>query len=53
MYETYCLDEINLSNEDIVIDCGANVGDADVLIQSKTNNPQYIGLSLIQNFLLI
>lgn len=43
MYETYCLDEINLSNEDIVIDCGANVGELMYSFSQKQITPQYIG----------
>ena len=27
LFETYCLDEINFNSEDLIIDCGANVGE--------------------------
>ena len=43
MYETYCLDEINLSNEDTVIDCGANVGELLYSFRQKNIYPKYFG----------
>lgn len=43
MYETYCLDEINLSNEDTIIDCGANVGELLYSFRQKNIFPKYFG----------
>lgn len=42
IYNTYCLDFISFDSNDKVIDCGANVGELYVALESKKINVEYI-----------
>ena len=44
IYETYCLHHLEFSNGDIVIDCGANVGELYVSFLYNNINVDYIGI---------
>lgn len=35
IFKSYCLDFINIENDDLVIDCGANVGELNIAIKQK------------------
>jgi len=41
--ESYCLDEIDFSNDDVIIDCGANVGELKLAIEAYGKNINYFG----------
>ena len=40
---SYCLDEIDFSNDDVIIDCGANVGELKLAIEAYGKNINYFG----------
>ena len=40
---SYCLDEIDFSNNDVIIDCGANVGELKLAIEAYGKNINYFG----------
>jgi len=41
--ETYCIEDVDLQNNDVVIDCGANVGEVNIALRSKNINVNYYG----------
>ena len=41
--ETYCLDGLKVSKDDLVVDCGANVGELFYALKLKNDNFNYIG----------
>jgi len=41
LYSSYCLDEVNFSNGDVVIDCGANVGELNLAFKMKKIDIEY------------
>ena len=43
LYDSYLLNNIDFNNQDLVIDCGANVGELYLSIKSNNPNIQYIG----------
>lgn len=43
LYDSYLLNNIDFNNQDLVIDCGANVGELFLSIKSNNPNIQYIG----------
>ena len=43
LYDSYLLNNIDFNNQDLVIDCGANVGELFLSIKSNSPNIQYIG----------
>jgi FkbM family methyltransferase len=45
----YLLDQIQFSDGDIVIDCGANVGDLNLYFRSKNIRIEYVGIEPGQN----
>lgn len=44
LFNSYLLDYIDFSNEDLVIDCGANVGELDLAFKQKKININYVGI---------
>ena len=44
LFKTYCLDEIDFSDGDTVVDCGANVGELNFSFYYKKININYIGI---------
>lgn len=42
LFETYCLDEINFNSEDLIIDCGANVGELYMSLLLKEKSCKYV-----------
>ena len=44
IHKTYCIEKINFSKEDIVIDCGANSGDFFIELKDHINSTNYIGI---------
>jgi len=42
LYFSYCLDYIDFSNNDVVIDCGANVGELNIALKYNKKNVKYI-----------
>lgn len=44
LYETYCLDYIDFNDGDVIIDCGANVGELNYAFYLRNLNIQYIGI---------
>ena len=43
LYDSYLLNNIDFNDQDLVIDCGANVGELFLSIKSNNPNIQYIG----------
>lgn len=43
IYKTYCLDFINFEQDDLIIDCGANVGELNTAIKYFGYDLKYIG----------
>lgn len=43
LYKTYCLDDITFNEDDLIIDCGANVGELYVSLKIHNNNFKYVG----------
>ena len=43
LYDSYLLNNIDFNDQDLVIDCGANVGELFLSIKSNSPNIQYIG----------
>lgn len=43
LYDSYLLNNIDFNSQDLVIDCGANVGELFLSIKSNNPNIQYIG----------
>ena len=44
IHKTYCIEKLNFSKEDIVIDCGANSGDFFIELKDHINPANYIGI---------
>jgi FkbM family methyltransferase len=42
-YDSYCLNKIKFSKEDIIFDCGANIGELYVALQEKNHLIRYVG----------
>ena len=42
LFDSYCLQKINFKDEDVVIDCGANVGELGLSFKNKGLNLNYI-----------
>jgi len=42
LLNSYCLNSIEINNEDIILDCGANVGELNLALLSKNIKTQYI-----------
>jgi len=42
LFSTYCLDSLNFSENDLVVDCGANIGELRYSFLNKDINIQYI-----------
>tara|TARA_B100001057_G_scaffold385756_1_gene392535 strand:- start:551 stop:1423 length:873 start_codon:yes stop_codon:yes gene_type:complete len=40
--ESYCLDKIDFQENDVIIDCGANLGELNLALKSKNVNAKYI-----------
>ena len=40
---TYCIEDVNLENSDVVIDCGANNGEINTALKLKNINVNYFG----------
>ena len=43
LIETYCIEDLNLENNDVVIDCGANNGEINIALKLKNINVNYFG----------
>lgn len=43
LYDTYCLNEINIEDGDLVLDCGANVGELNIAFYKKGIKINYVG----------
>ena len=41
LYKTYCLDQIKFEDSDLIIDCGANVGELYLALEYKNINVKY------------
>ncbi len=44
IHKSYCIEKLNFSKEDIVIDCGANSGDFFIELEDHINPGNYIGI---------
>jgi len=54
LFKTYCLDEIEFSDGDTIVDCGANVGELNFSFYYKKININYIGIEPdIETFLCL
>tara|TARA_B100001996_G_scaffold374870_1_gene354082 strand:- start:765 stop:1622 length:858 start_codon:yes stop_codon:yes gene_type:complete len=42
-FKAYCLDQIDFKDDDIFIDCGANVGEVNIALKFNNINVKYIG----------
>jgi FkbM family methyltransferase len=49
LFESYCLDFIEFKKNDLVIDCGANVGELQIAFELKKINIDYIGFEPDKN----
>jgi len=43
LYDTYCLNEINIKDGDLILDCGANVGELNIAFYKKGIKINYLG----------
>ena len=41
IYEAYCLNHIDISNQDLIVDCGANVGELNLALSYKNIDVNY------------
>lgn len=44
IHKSYCIDKLNFSKKDIVLDCGANSGDLFIELKDNINSKNYIGI---------
>ena len=42
LYKTYCIDSLTLNSGDLVVDCGANVGELELALKIKNKKINYI-----------
>ncbi len=43
LYDSYCLNKIKFNEEDIVLDCGANIGELYISLIEKNHKVRYVG----------
>ncbi len=41
LFNSYCLDKVNINTNDVIIDCGANVGELNIALKLKNLNVNY------------
>jgi FkbM family methyltransferase len=44
LFETYCLEQVSFCDNDLIIDCGANIGELNYSFKFKNINIKYIGI---------
>jgi FkbM family methyltransferase len=44
LFETYCLEQVSFSDNDLIIDCGANIGELNYSFKFKNININYVGI---------
>jgi len=44
IYDAYCLDKVNFKTDDLIIDCGANVGELNISLKLRGLNVRYFGI---------
>ena len=44
LFETYCLEQVSFSDNDLIIDCGANVGELNYSFKFKNTDIRYVGI---------
>ena len=44
LHKSYCIDKLNFSKKDVVLDCGANSGDLFIELKDRIKSNNYIGI---------
>ena len=42
--KSYCIDKLNFSKKDVILDCGANSGDLFIELKDRISSDKYIGI---------
>ena len=53
LFNSYCLDKVNINTNDVIIDCGANVGELNIALKLKNLNVNYYVFELIIQILFV
>ena len=44
LHKSYCIDKLNFSKKDVILDCGANSGDLFIELKDRISSDKYIGI---------